>query len=244
LLASGASEKVQVVEARRSTRGGEPVRQVAREVSSLQVRLLGKLEDELESVDVQTFAVAARELAEAFGTVSASAAGALADVATEREPATEPPPQMRHRLDQLIEMHRRYGHPFGMLVIDVEGPDARSDGPGGGRETVLTVVAAALRDSIRLVDESFRIEDDGICVLAPNQQTVGGVQMAERLLALLDKLEALGGISIGISAGVVACPDHGTDADALLQEADEAMWRARALGQPVGVGSLRALQDH
>ncbi|HEY1355625.1 MAG TPA: GGDEF domain-containing protein [Solirubrobacterales bacterium] len=231
------------MEARTSTRGGETARQVAREVSSLQVKLLAKLEHELESGDVATFAAAARELAEAFGAVSASAVGAVAEVVAEREPAAEPPPQMRRRLDQLIEMNRRYGHPFGMLVIDVEGPGARSNGPGGGRETVLAVVAAALRDSIRLVDESFRIEDDGICVLAPNQETVGGVQMAERLLALLDQLEALGGASIGIAAGVVACPDHGTDAEALLKEADEAMWRARALGQPVGVGSLGALQD-
>jgi diguanylate cyclase (GGDEF)-like protein len=109
-----------------------------------------------------------------------------------------------------------------------------------GKETALAVVAAALRDSVRLVDETFRIEDDGICVLAPNQDTVGGVQMAERLLTLLDELESLGGASIGISAGVVACPDHGDDADSLLREADQAMWRARAVGQPVGVGPLRA----
>ncbi len=209
----------------------------------MQVQLLEKLEHQLASGDVKAFAAAARDLAEAFGTVSASAIGAVADVAGERGPATEPPPQMRHRLDQLLEMHKRYGHPFGMLVIDVEGPGAKSNGPGSGRETVLAVVAAALRDSIRLVDESFPIEEDGICVLAPNQDTVGGVQMAERLLALLDQLEALGGASIGISAGVVACPDHGADADTLLQGADEAMWRARAVGQPVGVGSLRAVQD-
>ena len=210
----------------------------------MQVRLLAKLEQELEQGDVETYAAAARELAEAFGSVSATAVGAVADVADEREPAAEPPPQMRRRLDQLLEMHRRYGHPFGMLVIDVEGPGTRDNGAGAARETALTVVAAALRDSIRLVDESFRIEDDGICVLAPNQETIGGVQMAERLLALLDQLEDLGGASIGISAGVVACPDHGADAEDLLKEADEAMWRARAVGQPVGVGSLRALQDH
>jgi diguanylate cyclase (GGDEF)-like protein len=209
----------------------------------MQVRLLAKLEHELEEGDVETYAAAARELAEAFGSVSASAVGAVAAAADERVPAVEPPPQMRHRLDQLLEMHRRYGHPFGMLVIDVEGPGTRDNGAGVGRETALAVVAAALRESIRLVDESFRIEDDGICVLAPNQETIGGVQMAERLLAMLDQLEALGGASIGISAGVVACPDHGADADSLLKEADEAMWRARAVGQPVGVGALRALQD-
>jgi diguanylate cyclase (GGDEF)-like protein len=207
----------------------------------MQVRLLAKLEQELGGDDVATFAAAARELAEAFGSVSASAVGAVAG--SGRESSGEPPPQMRRRLDQLIEMHRRYGHPFGMLVIDVEGPGAKRNGPAGGRETVLAVVAAALRDSIRLVDETFRIEEDGICVLAPNQETIGGVQMAERLLALLDQLEAVGGASIGLSAGVVACPDHGVDADTLLHEADEAMWRARAVGQPVGVGSLRALQD-
>ena len=63
--------------------------------------------------------------------------------------------------------------------------------------------------------------------------------MAERLLGRLDELEAAGGLRIGISAGVVACPEHGADADELLHKADEAMWRARAVGQPVGVGALQ-----
>jgi GGDEF domain-containing protein len=99
---------------------------------------------------------------------------------------------------------------------------------------MLAVVGAALRDSVRLVDETYRLEQNGLCVLAPNQTTVGGV---------LDELEAAGGLPIGISAGVVACPEHGTEAEALLHEADEAMWRARSVGQPVGVGALSSLQD-
>ena len=50
---------------------------------------------------------------------------------------------------------------------------------------------------------------------APNQDTVGGVQMSERLLrACSQGLEAAGGLPIGISAGVVACPEHGADAEA------------------------------
>ena len=104
---------------------------------------------------------------------------------------------------------------------------------------MLAVVGAALRDSVRLVDEAFRLEEDALCVLAPNQDTVGGVQMAERLLRMLDELEAAGGLRIAISAGVVACPEHGTEAEELLHKADEAMWRARAVGQPVGVGALQ-----
>jgi diguanylate cyclase (GGDEF)-like protein len=143
---------------------------------------------------------------------------------------------MRRRLDQLIEENKRYDHPFSLVVFDVDGPGARQDDE---QETVLAVVSAALRDSVRLVDETFRLEENALCVLAPSQSTIGGVQMAERLLRMLDELEAAGGLKISISAGVVACPEHGNDADEMLRKADEAMWRARAVGQPVGVGSLQ-----
>ena len=67
--------------------------------------------------------------------------------------------------------------------------------------------------------------------------------MAERLLAILNRVEASGGLRIGVTAGVVACPEHGVDAEGLLHKADEAMWRARAVGQPVGVGPLESVQD-
>jgi diguanylate cyclase (GGDEF)-like protein len=228
--------------------GDAAVRELAREVSTLQAALLEKLHRQLsDDGGGETFAVAARELAEAFGSVSATALGALAErpVGREEVEGLHRSTQMRRRLDQLLEMHRRYAHPFGVVVIDIEGPGTRDAAveEGGGRETALAVLDAAVRDSVRLVDETFRLEGDGICVLAPNQTTLGGVQMAERLLRMLDDLEAAGGLSIGISAGVVACPEHGDDAEGLLREADEAMWRARSVGQPVGVGPLRAVQD-
>jgi diguanylate cyclase (GGDEF)-like protein len=153
-------------------------------------------------------------------------------------PSLYRPGQMRRRLDQLVETNRRYGHPFGLAVFDASGPDTRNGDSGGGRETVLAILGAALRESIRIVDEAFRLEEDAILVLAPNLRTVEGVQMAERLLGQLDELERAGGLRIALAAGVVACPEHGTDPDELLHKADAALWRARAVGQPVGVGTL------
>jgi diguanylate cyclase (GGDEF)-like protein len=256
--------------------GGEPAsagssgdaaaRKLAREVSSLQATLLGRLHEEMAGSDAAPFAAAAQRLAEEFGSVTATAVGALwegngaeggergddrpepadpADRGRGRRAGLYRDGEMRHRLEQLIESHRRYGHPFGLVVFDVEGPGARNGGEHGGRDTVLTVASAALRESVRLVDESFRLGDEGLCVLAPSQTTVGGVQMAERLLAKLDELEAAGGLRISVAAGVVACPEHGHEAEGLLRRADEAMWRAQAVGQPVGVGSLDGapLQD-
>jgi diguanylate cyclase (GGDEF)-like protein len=227
---------------------GSPAGQVAREVSSLQASLLAKLRAELGSSDAEPFAEAAQRLAEEFGSVTATAVAAVCEQQANSPPAQPQaavpnslfqPGHMRRRLDQMIETNKRYGHPFGLVVFDVDGPGAREEDEGQARETMLAVVGAALRDAVRIVDETFLLEEDALCVLAPNQSTVEGVQMTERLLRMLDELEAAGGLRIAISAGVVACPEHGNDADELLRKADEAMWRARAVGQPVGVGALQ-----
>ncbi len=228
---------------------GSGAGKLAREVSSLQASLLGKLHDEMAGGNAALFAAAAQKLAEEFGSVTATAVGTLWErdgspaVLEDEHPSLYRAGQMRRRLDQLLECHRRYEQPFVLAVFDVEGPGARDDDVSGGRQTALAVVGAALGESVRLVDETFRLEEDALCVLAPGQSTVGGVQMAERLLSQLDDLERAGGLRIGISAGVVACPEHGNEADQLLHKADEAMWRARSLGQPVGVGVLEPLQD-
>ncbi len=225
--------------------GASSAGDVAREVSSLQAALLATLRDELRGGDPEPFADAAQKLAEEFGSVTATAVAAVCErpvaepAAPEAHTSLFRPGHMRRRLDQLIETNKRYGHPFGLVVFDVDGPGTREDGDGDGQEMMLAVVGAALRESIRLVDETFRLEEDALCVLAPNLTTIEGVQMAERLLQLLDELEEAGGLRISISAGVVACPEHGVDAESLLKKADEAMWRARAVGQPVGVGTLQ-----
>jgi diguanylate cyclase (GGDEF)-like protein len=225
---------------------GSAAGQLAREVSALQAALLAKLRDEMNDAGAEPFAAAAQKLAEEFGSVTATAVTAVYEreapaPAVEHETHTSlfRPGHMRRRLDQLIETNKRYGHPFGLVVFDVDGPGTRNGIGADGQETALAVVGAALHDSVRLVDETFRLEEDALCVLAPNQTTIEGVQMTERLLAMLDDLEAAGGLRIGVSAGVVACPEHGTDAESLLRKADEAMWRARAVGQPVGVGALQ-----
>jgi diguanylate cyclase (GGDEF)-like protein len=237
--------------------GGTPAGRLARAVAAQQAALLAELTEEIGTDDGAALAVAAQRLATEFGAVGAAVADAAAGrtvaeaaEAAAPEPAPWSPPEelpslyrpghMRRRLEQLVETNRRYGHPFGLAVFDASGPGTREGDPGGGTETVLAIVGAALRDSIRIVDEAFRLEEDAICVLAPNLDTVEGVKMAERLLGKLDELERAGGLRIALAAGVVACPDHGAEADSLLHKADAALWRARAVGQPLGVGALSA----
>jgi diguanylate cyclase (GGDEF)-like protein len=243
---------------KRRREDASPASRLALKVSELHADLLGSLHEEI-GTGGGDFVQAAQRLAGEFGSVTAAAvelaqatpapAGANgaaapapappAEESAEELPSLYQPGHMRRRLEQLLETNRRYGHPFGLAVFDASGPGTRPGDVAGGQETVLSIVGAALRDSIRIVDEAFRLEEDALCVLAPNIGTVEGVQMCERLLGSLDDLERAGGLRISISAGVVACPDHGADAEELLHKADAAMWRARAVGQPVGVGALQ-----
>jgi diguanylate cyclase (GGDEF)-like protein len=232
--------------------GDSTAGRLALKVSSLHADLISRLREEL-GANTEAFAEAAQRLAAEFGGVTAAAveaadgAGPQVEAPPQGEAVAEPselaslyqPGHMRRRLEQLVETNRRYGHPFGLAVFDASGPGVRNGGASSSPETVLSIVGAALRDSIRVVDEVFPLEEDAICVLAPSLRTVEGVQMAERLLTLLDELEKAGGLRITIVAGVVACPEHGNDAEELLRSADAAMWRARAVGQPVGVGALQ-----
>lgn len=222
---------------------------IALKVSELHADLLRSLHEEI-GTNGEPFLQAAQRLAGEFGSVTAAAIDAAQPATSAAPPVPAPeepgelpslyrPGHMRRRLEQLLETNRRYKHPFGLAVFDASGPGTRPGDVAGGQETVLSIVGAALRDSIRIVDEAFRLEEDAICVLAPNLGTVEGVQMCERLLGQLNDLEKAGGLRITVSAGVVACPEHGTDADELLHKADAAMWRARAVGQPVGVGALQ-----
>src|ERR1700759_549536 len=226
---------------------------MAIEVAERHRSLLAALREELGDEAGPQFAAAAQRLAEDFGEVTATAVEAAYEVVRDEShraggsvefvnspreelPSLYRPGHMRRRLDQLIETNRRYGHPFGLAVFDSSGPDTKE---GVEPEMALAVVSAALRDSIRIVDEAFRLEEHAICVLAPNLRTVEGMQMCERLLSQLGELERAGGLRIAVTAGIVACPDHGADADQLLHKADAAMWRARAVGQPVGVGGFQ-----
>ena len=225
--------------------GDAAVRKLAREVSSLQAGLLADLHREIGREEGDAFALAAQELAEAFGSVAATAVGAVAErssVVREDAPgllragADAAPAGAAGRDPQALRPPVQHSR-----SSTSRAPAPAMAIPAAGGETALAVVDAALRDSVRLVDESLPPAGaTRICVLAPDQDAVGGVQMAERLLRHARRARgAPGACGSAITAGVVACPEHGADAETLLREADEAMWRARAVGQPVGLGTLR-----
>lgn len=208
--------------------------QLTREISYLHSSLLATFRMEFSRSEPELFAEAAERLAAVFTRIGGYAVDTLTQQLEAGDPVTvQTREQMRHRLQQMVALNRRYGSPFALLLVDVDGPGANNG------VDALGFVSNAIRGSIRLMDEAFQTESDGLCVLAPHQTAASASQMAHRLSEILTRLERASGLRVTVSLGVVGCPEHGEEAELLLRAADTAMWRARATGQAFSVAGLQ-----
>src|SRR5207253_9693787 len=102
-------------------------------------------------------------------------------------------------------------------------------------DMVLSALGNAIKESCRRNDLPCRFGGEEFAVVLGDIARDAAVQLGERLLAKVRKLEVkAGGRSVGritISAGVAFYPDHGEDIETLLQAADAALYRAKHAGR-------------
>ena len=221
---------------------------LARDITALQSVIMQALRKELDAIDPEVFADTVERLAEVTGTIQAAAAEELV-VARSREletlANTDPLTglnnlrYLQQQIRQLLGVHKRYETPFAVLLLDIDGLKRVNDSHGHqAGDRVLMQVALSLRRSIRDVDTAARLGGDEFCVLAPNQQAAAAQVLAERLAeAIEQEVTTPDGPAVGISIGVVACPEHGEEPEQLMEVADRAMYRAKAGGESVSVGA-------
>jgi diguanylate cyclase (GGDEF)-like protein len=219
---------------------------LARDVAALQAVLVRALREQLAERDPLGFAEAVERLADATGAIQAAASEELI-----RRRSRELESQantdaltglgnLRHlqgQIAHLVAIHQRYGHPFAVLVMDIDGLKRINDAhghPAGDR--VLMQVGMALQRSTRTVDVAARLGGDEFCVLAPQQEAEAARTLAERLTtAVREEVASPDEPPVSLSIGVAACPTHGNDAESLIDTADRAMYRAKATGEGVAL---------
>jgi len=228
--------------------GGEvQAADVARDVAALQSVLVRALREEIGESDPARFAEAVEQLVEAGGAIQAAAMEAHVQARSrelESQANTDPLTglgnlrALQRQLGTLLDVHKRYRNPFGLLLMDIDGLKRINDShghPAGDR--VLMQVAMSLRRSIRSVDTAARIGGDEFCVLLPEQDLKSAAKLAARLAtAVEEEVAAPGEPSVTISIGVAASPEHGDEAEALIDTADRAMYRAKAAGEGIALG--------
>jgi diguanylate cyclase (GGDEF)-like protein len=220
---------------------------VARDVAALQTVMVRALRDELAEREPELFADAVERLADATGAIQAVAAEELikrrsreleSQANTDTLTGLGNLRHLQRQIANLLAIHKRYGQPFGVLLMDVDGLKRINDSHGhSAGDRVLMQVAMALQRSIRTVDLAARLGGDEFCVLAPNQEPEAAATLARRLArAVREEVAAPDDPPVSLSIGVVSCPRHGDDAETLIDTADRAMYRAKAAGDPVALG--------
>ena len=221
--------------------------ELARDVAALQSVLVRAIRDELVDESPELFVNAVERLAEATGAVHAAAVEEhVRSRSRELESQANTDPltglgNLRHlqtQLAQLLDLNKRYERPFAVLLMDVDGLKRINDAHGHqAGDRILVQLAMALRRQIRNVDVAARLGGDEFCVLAPEQDAEAAVTLGERLArAVTEEVATPDETSVGLSVGVVSCPEHGTEAEVLIDGADRAMYRAKAAGDDVALG--------
>ena len=143
----------------------------------------------------------------------------------------------KDHLRHLLSMHKRYGHPFSLLLVDIEGLKRINDAFGTqAGDSTLVGVAGAVQSTVRIADTAVRMDEDEFCILLPNQTASRAQVAAERLAAAVEQVTDPTGNPLRVTIGVVSCPQHASNADALLEAGDSALYRAKAAGERVRSG--------
>jgi diguanylate cyclase (GGDEF)-like protein len=122
--------------------------------------------------------------------------------------------------------------------LDIDNFKAYNDEYGHlAGDEVLQRVAGAIQSQCRSGDAAYRYGGEEFLVTLPEQTRASGVSVAERLRHTVEELEIPHSAEapfevITISAGVAAVAGHdGKTADKLLNEADDALYKAKAAGK-------------
>ncbi|MBI3778590.1 MAG: EAL domain-containing protein [Gammaproteobacteria bacterium] len=134
------------------------------------------------------------------------------------------------RLEQAIEEAKRDYRPFALLLMDLDRFKDINDTLGHQvGDLLLQQVAARLRSKLRDIDTVARMGGDEFAILLPAVSDKHATMAARMLLQALRapfRIEEQS-LDIGASIGVALYPDHGVDANILIQRADVAMYSAK-----------------
>jgi diguanylate cyclase (GGDEF)-like protein len=134
------------------------------------------------------------------------------------------------RIEYEVARHDRQRRRFAVVMIDLDGFKLVNDRFGHhAGDDLLRDVAASLREAVRDQDTVARLGGDEFCVLAPETDSGGGAQLAERVTSAIRRVTT-GLDTLSASVGVAVYPDDGRTPLAVLEAADAAQVAAKRYG--------------
>jgi diguanylate cyclase (GGDEF)-like protein len=139
-------------------------------------------------------------------------------------------------LAQALERAARQGTLVALLLLDLDRFKDVNDSFGhAAGDELLVQVAQRITGRLRGADSISRLGGDEFTVVLEDiHEPQDAAWVANELIGLVRKpfqLTGVGELSIGTSIGIALYPDHGATEQALLQQADAALYRAKADGR-------------
>jgi diguanylate cyclase (GGDEF)-like protein len=143
--------------------------------------------------------------------------------------------RFRVELDQHVSFTARYGGQGAVMIIDIDGLKGVNDRLGHQLgDNLIRRIAGILRERVRTTDIVARLSGDEFAVLMPQTDTAGAMRLGEDLRAeVAEGFPADSEIgSATISVGIRTFGGKpGASAEAVLVDADQAMYRAKSAGR-------------
>ncbi len=143
---------------------------------------------------------------------------------------------MSSRLQNAVDLAKRDKHQFAVLMMDLDRFKYINDSfghPAG--DELLKLVAASLKQRLRDIDTVSRFGcDEFIILLEKLHQSEDAARFATELINDMSQPWLLSNnaeVRIGASIGISLYPDHGTEGEILLSNADAALYRAKEQGR-------------
>ncbi|HJW10798.1 MAG TPA: diguanylate cyclase [Albitalea sp.] len=235
-------------------RSASPAAKVAPELAQLQQQieearaLLGRLQRDVAEAENNLNSIQTAQLLEANEQLvlavlraqidAETAAHALDDMSrsSELDTLTELPNRtlLLDRFAQASANARRHGTRMALLFLDLDNFKQVNDTLGHAiGDEVLKLVALRLASAVREADTVSRHGGDEFVVLLTEvSQASDALAIADKMIAALGAPSRVGDqvLHLTASIGVSIYPDDGEDANALINRADAAMYRAKRQG--------------
>jgi diguanylate cyclase (GGDEF)-like protein len=129
---------------------------------------------------------------------------------------------------------QRFGHPFSMLIVDIDHFKRINDTLGhSAGDHVIRGVAAQIRDCLRPYDQAFRFGGEEFVVILSQTGLAKGMQIAERIRKRIahrcsTDTMSTGRITVSIGAGEIRTTET---VDELFDRTDRALYQAKNEGR-------------